>query len=70
MANAAVLGLNAGGLLAEHPEIGRDPARRALELLTARTITTEYATFPLDQAAHAHERLEHGSLSQRLILTT
>lgn len=70
LANAAVLGLNAGGLLAEHPEDGRDAARRALDLIASGALTTDYTTLPLDQAAQAHERLQQGGVTERLILTT
>jgi NADPH2:quinone reductase len=69
LANAAVLGLNAGGLLADHPERGRDAARRALDLLTSGALTTDYTTMPLDQAAQAHQHLEQGGVTERLVLT-
>lgn len=69
MANAAVLGLNAGALLAEHPERGRDAAHRALDLLASAAMTTEYTTLPLDHAQEAHERLEQGGVTERLVLT-
>ncbi len=69
MANAAVLGLNAGGLLAEHPQRGRDAAHRALDILASGALTTDYTTLPLDQAAQAHERLEQGGVTERIVLT-
>lgn len=67
MANAAVLGLNTGGLLAEHPATGRDPAQHALELLKAGTVSSDYTTLPLDQASQAHQRLEQDGNRQRLV---
>lgn len=69
MVNAAVLGLNAGGLLAEHPERGQDAAHRALDLLASGALTTDYTTLPLDQARQAHESLEQGGVTERLVLT-
>ena len=68
MGNAAVLGLNAGGVLAEHPERGRDAAHRALDLLASGALTTDYTTLPLNHAQKAHERLEQG-VTERLVLT-
>jgi len=64
-----VLGLNAGGLLAEHPDRGRDAAARALDLLASGALTTDYTTLPLDHAQEAHERLERGGVTERLVLT-
>lgn len=64
-----MLDLNTGGLLTEHPERGRDAAARALDLLASRALTTDYTTLPLDHAEEAHERLEQGSVTERLILT-
>jgi NADPH:quinone reductase len=68
LANAAVLGLNAGGLLAEHPDRGRSAARQALRLLLSGDLVVEYTTLPLEGAAEAHRRLEAGGADRRLLL--
>lgn len=70
LANAAVLGLNAGGLFAAAPELARAAADQARSLLRTGAVTADYTTLPLDQAVAAHERLESGGLTARQVLTT
>ncbi len=69
LSNAAVLGLNIGGLLQQYPDRGRAAAERALSMLAAGSITVEYTTTPLDQAVAAHRQLEAGGLAARIVLT-
>jgi len=69
MSNTAVLGLNAGGLLADHPERGAEAARRALQLLATGAIHIELTILSLDQAREAHRRLEAGGQTGKIVLT-
>ncbi|MEW2549046.1 zinc-binding dehydrogenase [Streptomyces sp. NPDC047002] len=67
--NLTVTGFNAGAYLPAHPDAVPPAAAAALTAAAAGVLDVELDTFPLAEAAAAHERLENHTASGRIVLT-
>lgn len=68
LSNAGVIGFNVGGLLAAQPDIARQLADRALDLLQKDAVHIPVETIPLAEAAEAHRRLESRTIAGKIVL--
>jgi NADPH2:quinone reductase len=68
LANAGVVGLNVGGLLAAEPHRAAPLARSAVQLVSEGAVHVPVTTMGLGRAAEAHRLLEARSVTGKIVL--
>lgn len=68
LANAGVIGLNVGGLLAAEPDRAGPLARAAVELVASGVVRAPVTVLPLGRAAEAHRLLESRAVTGKIVL--